>query len=288
MVSGVPQAFDNVTAMSYCHCVIAQLLSALFIFSLSTHASVVSADTVSISTFVGRTSSNGITISTSIYLAASNSISLDSAGGHLSGSSSVTASAFFGDGSHLSGVARLSADNTFSGASTFTSSFSVQSGGRRISLSTGSTYANVEISSFGVVSFSPEMHNSSSTVLAAYSTTSTGFGPCITGSTLTITTSGGRVQLTFVGATSSFPSGVPRLSFLQDGQFIASFTTGTAIGGNASHYLETTPFNYLVDAAAGQHSFCATLATPGGGTATLNGTGSSTPVANQFFIKEIK
>lgn len=132
------------------------------------------------------------------------------------------------------------------------------------------------------------MHNSSSTVLSGYSTTSTGFGPCITGSTLTITTSGGRVRLTFTGATSSFPSGVPRLSFLQDGQFAPSFTTGTAIGGNASHYLETTPYNYLVAVDPGQHSFCATLATPGAGTAILSGPGSGTPVANQFSIMEIK
>lgn len=254
--------------------------------STATVASELNVDSISISTISGIADSNGITFSSSIYFSPGSSITLQSASGYINTSSSVTGSAFFGNANALTGVIRQEADNIFDGGITFTSSVTIQSGGRTISLSTGASAVNVHISSFGSIAFYPELHNSSHTTMPQFTTTSSTFGPCITGSTLTITTAGGRVEITFTGITSA-GTGVPRVSFLQDGQLIPSFTTSTAVGGNITHWGMTTPYNYIVSPSAGQHSYCATLITASGvGTAALNADDDC--CRNLFFVKEIR
>jgi len=232
--------------------------------------------------------SDGIFFSSGIILVSGSSLTLQGSKGYLVAESSITASSFFGDGGRLGQVASLSGDNIFSGANMFTSSFTIQSYGRPIVLSTSIAGARVEISSGGALSFFPELHNSSSTVVPE--ATSTGsFGPCIAGSTISIVTSGGRVEVTFTGALgTSSTSGSPgdiAINFLQDGSFVRdlSATKGFVANGTSYSYASYMPFrlNYLVDApSTGSHSYCLTIQ---GGT-ILSGDNSR----NLFYVKEIK
>ena len=70
------------------------------------------------------------TVAGGLFVAAGSSVTLSGANGFVTSASSVTASAFFGDGSHLTGVAAgggavLTATQTFSGANTFGSTTTI-------------------------------------------------------------------------------------------------------------------------------------------------------------------
>ncbi len=261
-----------------------------FLASRHAMASEVATNSLRVSTISAPSGATGITFSSSVRLLPNNSITLNGAAGAIVLASSVTASSFWGDGGSLTNTnnAVLSATQTFSGANTFTSSFTVQSFGRTVALSTGGTTDNLTLSSNGTVLFSPELHNSSHTLIPNASTTNTSLGSCVDGSTLTITTTGGNVEVTFTGARRRTTSGGLNLSVLQDGQFPPGFdsTTGIARSFTLNAYGSQVCFSYLFSAVgAGTHSYCLTFAALGGGTAELLNDSST---SNIFYVKELK
>ena len=269
-----------------------QLISAaIFIVPKAANGSTVRLDTLLVSTISASSNSGTITIASAASITSGGSLNLSGSGGYIIGASSIIASAFFGDASHLSGLAIENATQTWTGANTFLSTFSVRSNGRQIIFSTGSTTNNILLDQNGNISFYPSLHNSSSTVIPQGSTTDTTFGPCLAGSTLTITTSGGRVEVLFSGTIINITGGSfgnpAAASFLQDGQFARNLSPTIAIvRGGAG--IDVGPFRYLLDAPSpGVHSYCLTLAAPagGGGTTSINETANFT---NFFYVNEIK
>lgn len=247
----------------------------------------VTSDEISIST-ANAISGGSILFSSSVFFTPNSSLRLQGPTGVLESGSTITASAFFGDGSHLDAVARPTSTQTFSGANTFLSSFSIVSGGRDILFSTSPTGMNVSLSSAGLLSFYPELHNSSATSMAQFSTTISSYGPCIVGSTLTIITSGGRIELNFTGAIQAEGG----IGFLVDGIFVGDLTgdKGFTVRRNdeTSDYL-TVGVSYITESLTpGSHSFCVSLASRRSGGFTTTMLTDSTAFSNQFYVKEIK
>lgn len=279
-----------------------------FFYANTSRAISITADTIIISTIAGQASSKGVSISSSVYLAAGKSLTLQGAAGNITTNSSATASAFFGDGSHLAGTGIvLTATQTFTGSNAFSATFAVQSGAREIILSTSTSVKNIDISASGAVSFSPTLHNSSSTSMSNYSVTVASYGPCVAGSTLTITTGGGRVEVYFSGLVDARAWSDPEAnvdsagaSFLVDGRFVNDLTNSKgfryAYGFGSLPLGNNISFDYLTDPLpAGTHSFCLTIAAipnpvyPCCNAVTLHGADSSTlSVGNIFYVKEIK
>lgn len=251
----------------------------------SAAASTASFDSISVSS-VGALGDNGITISSSVYIRNGNSLTLDGATGYITLVSSVNASAFFADGSHLNGVASLVATQTFSGGNTFISSFTVDTGGMAISLSTSASTNNLLIGSNGTASFYPELHNSSSTTVPQAATTALTCSICVAGSTLTITTAGGNVGAVLTGYIDN-SAGTAELGLLQDGQYVGNFTSQVSVRADATPFFSNTIFKYLVTGPdAGTHSYCLTLCrTTAVGTATLYNDSAN---ANIFFVEELR
>lgn len=270
--------------------------------TLNAHASTVNIGEIRTNTFNGQ-SSSAIIFSSSLYMTGGASLILENSAGYISAASSINASSFFGDGQHLGGISNslLTSTQTFTGADTFTSSFTVQSGGRQIILSTSAFVNNVLITTTGVVSFYPSLHNSSATTIPQFSTTASTLTTCVSGSTLTITTTGGRVELIFSGILYSDKSQFT-ISFLQDGQFVNNLDGHEGIakfGGGFASAPQSISFAYILDApSSGPHSYCLTIANApfiGGTTTLVNNNGldpSPLPGArsgrNIFYVKELK
>lgn len=257
-------------------------------------ASDLSADELSVSS-ISAAGSRGIRIIAPISQL-SGGLFLSGSSGTISVESSATASGLWGDGASLSNVARQASTQSFSGSNQFTSSFTVQSGGRTISLSTSSTTQNLLISQDGTVLFTPEFHNSTSTILSQFSTNVTYLGPCVPGSTLTIRTNGGRIQVVFTGAiqsSSAAPTTVAA-AYLLDGALESAFTSskGFVSDNKSVDQIGTFHFDHLSGpVAAGTHQICLTLASfnfPF--TFTLRNTTSSffNYASNIFYAKELK
>jgi hypothetical protein len=215
--------------------------------------------------------------------------------GYITTTSSINASSFFGDGSHLIDIPTLASNQIWTGANTFSSSFTVRSGGRQIILSTSSVTNNIFISSTGALTFYPSLHNISSTTIPSVSRTDTLFGNCIANSTLTITTSGGRVEVFFAGMISGNTNNTPvGLNFLEDGQFVGnlSSTKGIIYKNVGSVTAVTSSFSYLLDVPPpGAHSYCLTIAGFNGNGVSIENTSGLNDYIGQrniFFIQEIK
>lgn len=191
--------------------------------------------------------------------------------GSFGSTGTVSANKFFGDGSSLTGItgascstcAVLIATQTFSGANTFTSSFTIQSGGRQIILSASASVNNINISTGGIVSFSSNTHQSSVTRGFSGSTAATIFSQCF--ATATVTTAGGDVLVWYTGAMhNSNASQGCLISILQDGAYISGksnalgFNVITSPSGNLP---ESASFQTLLKGvAAGTHNWCLTMA----------------------------
>lgn len=268
-----------------------RLLILLMALPMTSKAGTVSADAIYVSTIGGQGSQSGIVFSTAVYFVAGASLTLQGPSGYITSSSSINATAFFGDGSHLTGVSTLASSQIFSGANTFASSFTVRSNGLRITLSTSSTVSNIDIDQMGTVKFYPELHNSSSTIIPNATTTNQYCGPCVLGSTLTITTTGGDVEISFSGVLGTGER-IAAINFLQDGQFVGDLGADAVIGkmsSNGNSDSEVITVHYLVGApTSGAHSYCLSLCTnfsSSGFTATLRNDAVN---ANLFSIKELK
>lgn len=219
-------------------------------------------------------------------------VSLSESSGTVVSGSSVVAGSFDGYGAPLENIAILSGpDQSLSGANIFLSSLSVASGGRIISLSTGSTAAGISISQTGATTFSPTLHNASSTIIPNFSTTNPYCDIGVPGSTLTITTNGGRVELVFSGLVFNNPAAAG-MSFLVDGAFVSNLSSASVVNRYDWHpLLVSETLRYVTDPLAkGSHSFCLTLCTnmttnPDSFAAVLDNTSDHATI---FYVKELK
>ena len=264
----------------------------------STYASTIAADSVAVDVLVSTAPATLIQSQGPVVVASS--VTLQGTLGYLTNESSFTASEFFGDGRGLSGVISLASTQTFTGLNAFFSSVTVQSGGRDILLSTSASTANLRIGGSGAVVFDPLLHNSAVVSLATATTSNTSFGSCVAGSTLTIATAGGRVEIAFTGsllATGGSLTNAAGLNVLQDGQFLPGLSASrgiTYIGfGSGLGTVRTNPFSYLIDAPpTGAHSYCLSLAALGASTsATLTdsaGLGDFAGQRNLYFVQELR
>jgi hypothetical protein len=261
----------------------------LLIFSLSKSlfASEIRMDTLRTDQISGQ--SDGIRISSFIYVTTGSSFTLTGPSGYITGFSSITASSFFGDGSHLSGLdATTAADLIFSGANTFLSSFTIRTSGHEISLSSGPTRKNLLIDSSGNLSFEPTLHNSSRTIVENTTTSLTSCGSCVPSSTVTINTSGGRVEATFTGMGSrNLGASYTMVGLLQDGQYVTDTSSKSSVSKIQSGLGRgELSFNYILDAPPpGSHSYCITLCGMDNPSVTLY---NDTASAALFYVKEIK
>lgn len=262
------------------------LLASLFIFQPSS-ASVIASDHISISTI--QAGSSRIAITSSVYVTAGASLTISGQDSTLTTASSMTASAFFGDGGQLSRIASLTANQSMSGAATFSSSFTVNSLGGEIVLSTSSSIGNLAINSDGSTSFTPNLHNSSSTVIPDATTTNQYCGPCVSGSTLTITTTGGKVEIVFSGTIGNNDKS-SAIVFLQDGSFVGNLGSDAvlskAIWLNAHYPLISS--HYVVEPTAGQHSYCLSLCTNVIQNPTTAELFNDATHTNIFYVMELK
>lgn len=255
----------------------------------------IESDALAISSIAGR--DGGIWISSSIHFGIGSSLTLQGAGGYFAGQSSVNAGAFFGDGGGLSGIAKVGSSQVFAGANVFASSFSVASGGRQIVLATGTLTNNLTITPSGIAIFVPELHNSSHAIIPAAGTSASRLGPCVAGSTLTITTTGGRVEVILAATIANTFGSTGTVSILQDGNFMNGFSPdvglyGINVGVQGTAFV--SPIDYLLEAPSpGAHSYCVTIANPRGvgsvflinGGVIVSGDGRA---SNLFYVKEIK
>jgi hypothetical protein len=144
------------------------------------------------------------------------------------------------------------------------------------------------------ISFFPELHNSTATTIPqTFVTSALSLGPCIAGSTLTLTTSGGQVELAFFGTVGFGGSATTNASLgvLQDGVFLTGFSSATAVAQftvvptngaveGSFHYLLAPP-------SAGEHSYCVSLAGDSAGV-YIGGDSGTARFGSQFIVEEIK
>jgi hypothetical protein len=255
------------------------------IFASQINVDIIRVDTIS------AVSDAGISFSSPVVFAANINLQMLGQNGFIVGQSSVTASSFFGDGSNLTGLNSSSTINTtstqiFSGANTFYSTFTIASSGRAIIFSTSSANNIITISSSGL-NFSPVLHTSSFTNIIDQSTSNTGFD-CVMGSTITIATTGGDVQITFCGNGSGCSDRVSGsgVGFLQDGNFVNDMSTSVGVAwyddpSGLASVDGIGPFTYLITpVSAGIHSYCLT--------SSMSSACSSNSLYGFFYVKEIK
>lgn len=256
--------------------------------STPSRAAVVQADEYVVSTFTA--SSQHIAISTSLAFV-NTTVNMATPLSVLTSQSSFTASAFFGYGGELLSVNNhlIDSTNSFSGANTFGSSTTVASGGREISFSTGATAA-IKISSSGIVTFYPELHNSSRTIIPTPVSVSTTIGPCVPGSTITVQSSGAPLELVFLGNMGPLISNdVISINFLVDGSFLPGFSSGKTIC-SYSPINSFSPWGHSVfcqsvasGLTASAHSLCVTVSGNSPSTHQIRGS-----AASYFYVLELK
>ncbi|UPT72883.1 MAG: hypothetical protein M0D55_13280 [Elusimicrobiota bacterium] len=204
----------------------------------------------------------------------------------------MTSGTLIGDGSNLSGTASiiLNATQTFTGATTFSSSFTVQSSGRIIRISTSASTNIIAIDTDGAIRFIPTLHNSSSTSIPSVVTSNTALGPCVSGSTLAITTTGGQVEAQFTGlVTNPNTSTTTAIAILQDGQFVGNMSATKPLikGGRKQSFHLSQYIQLSLRSPAAWIAFILHYTRrPGWGDAAI--VNSAGVTSNFFYLKEIK
>ena len=192
--------------------------------------------------------------------------------------SSITASAFFGDGSHLTGLvtgsAVLAATQTFSGINTYTST---------------SVFSGQAIFK-SVVDFSGSYGSTFTTLTAQYNASNWSLGPCITGSSVTlvfVSTHAANIQLNGGSVQSWSDSNSGALNFEADGSFFDGWSASNVIYyptySVASRTYWPLNINYTTNKKfpPGSHTFCVTIISDAAGPrgldcSTGNGLGLTT------------
>lgn len=114
-----------------------------------------------------------------------------------------------------------------------------------------------------------------------------GFGPCITNSTTTITASGTyKIEISIVANETDSSTQEWWISFLQDGQWIAPFTSTLGCGGThnggATFNISQVTCSVIVPApSAASHSYCLQIASQ------TNAIGASTKAKSYMIVKEV-
>lgn len=163
-----------------------------------------------------------------------------------------------------------------------------------IIFSTAPGVKNMYLTPEGEVTFYPEVHNSTSVTLAEFSTTATTYASCVTGSTVTLYTAGGRLELSFTGTLSNIGGGswqfYAGVNFLLDGAYPTGLSAIDGFRSRIASYKSPLSINYLVDPVPpGRHDLCLSLSTadPNGGTAILYDSDAA-QATNTFFVKELR
>lgn len=167
-------------------------------------------------------------------------------------------------------------DNTWSGTNTLSSTLTVN--GQAIFTSSLTVRGLI----FGNVSAS-----TSTTGIPEATFTNTTFDRCVTGSTVTMTTTGRPVVVWFTGSTSINAAVTGAVSFMQDGAFVSPLSSSIGVlGVGTSVDTEVNAsFHFLVSSiAAGSHSWCLAVKTPSGTLTVKN----DTLRINQFGAYEMK
>lgn len=136
--------------------------------------------------------------------------------------------------------------------------------------------------------------NSTFTVVTSGFTNATAdvLGKCVTGSTITFTTSGGSIRVTHSGSGIDSTSAGVAAGFLMDGNFTGNFTKtlaaayagNAAVGGFGGDISFTAK---VVSPSSASHSFCLTFAPISAGTATYGGFLGAFDVQGYFEAVEV-
>lgn len=223
-------------------------------------ASTVSATSLEAASITSPNSSPVI-FESNVQLSTDARVTLSGSSGNLISLSSVNASAFFGDGNRLILRTALNSTQTFTGANTFLSSFTTQTNGRSVWLSTTSAHANIMLTENGITTFNPEIHNSTWVLVPHYETSNQDLSICVPGSTISITSGGGAIEIGFSGRVSVGGAYGVGLGLLHNGQFVNG--TNSTKGVTESQICPPCAgsFRYLVSPAPlpGVQTFCISL-----------------------------
>jgi len=154
------------------------------------------------------------------------------------------------------GDAVLESTQTFTGANTFTSSLTVQSGGRDIIFSTNAVTNSMKIDGdTGEVTFLFKQNKGSVSYPTASNFSHTS-PDCVGASTVTITTTGGDVAVWFAGSGyNDTDNNVLWLNYIEDGVFPTKGIINSR--GMSDLVQEDISFYYLIkDVAPGVHTYC--------------------------------
>ena len=196
----------------------------------------------------------------------------DGAGAGMYTTGNSTAAYFFGDGSGLTnigGFVNLSATQTFTGQNTFANS--------------------VTFPTRDKITFGDEIHNSSSTLLVAYSVNQQTTAECVTGSTLTITTNGNsRIEVGFSGNVSVSIAADAMAGFKLDSAYPLGQTSTKGIVHVTTRNVGdgyNLAFTVITDIlSAGSHSVCLNVRTNVSSIMTLDVSYGSP----QFWVQELR
>ena len=218
--------------------------------------------------FGGGATKSTVTASGALTLAADAGLTLSGASAFINTQSSVNASAFFGDGSHLTDVPMspqtLAALEDVAASTAALESAKVDRAGDTMTGALTVSGASVTASAFfGDGSHLTGMVISSYTAVPNTVLTNTAFGVCFATVTL-MTTAGATLSITYQGiASNSNPGQEVLVSVLMDGAFIHTPTIGALAAGNSASANDHDNVGFvhehsLEESASGTHSFCLT------------------------------
>jgi len=236
----------------------------------------------------------GVYISSNIYIAGTSLINGQNASGYSLSLSSginmpngtVTAGLFNGSGASLTS---LNASSLASGTvidSRLSSNVDLLDANKTVSGNKTFT-GTVALPTRDKITFSNELHNSSSTIIRDYSTRETSSFYCVLNSSLTIYTNGGRVMIGFAGGWDNTVSGATNLLSVKiDGAnwsgtqgIVTTVIPQAGYNQNASFSVVSNPL------PVGYHEFCIAMR-------VLSDTGRLRNIVNthtnQFWVQELR
>lgn len=213
--------------------------------------------------------------------------------GNIVGTSSVTANAFFGNGSALTGITSsgvtATSSPTWSGNHTFLHTVTVSSNIVASSSITGTAFFG-DGSALTNLPSSPVAQSSFTYGLNGATTETTNFTTCYASGTLT---TGGTAPIAVFYSGDITSSGAAGtycvINFLQDGAYISpaskTIGMGKAASASAGGAGNGTTVRIFPAPSAGSHSWCVSLISPFGATCTFTNT---SVLGNQFGVVELR
>ncbi len=260
--------------------------SSLFVSSAATRVGVgtstpaVTLDVAGQAQFGSAAAKSTFTTVGALLMASGSSITLSGANGFITGKSSITASAFFGDGSALTGISAGGETNTYASSKTFTTNV----------LMKASATASGFFGDGSALTGLPVAQTTITYNLGGATTETTNFKVCYGTGTLTF---GGTAPVAVFYSGDITNSGAAGtyciINFLLDGAFIspASSLVGMGKSNNAAAggSGNAATLRLFPNPGAGSHSYCISLISPFGTTCTFSTGGT---YGNQFGVVELK